>query len=55
MKTSDFILLLAIFREALCQSSSGKILSIGVGTFIIIIAIIFSVVWCFACRNSSKP
>jgi hypothetical protein len=30
-------------------------LGIGLGTLIIIIAVIFSIVWCLACRNSSKP
>jgi uncharacterized membrane protein len=31
------------------------VLGIGIGTLIIIIAVIFSIIWCLACRNSSKP
>ena len=30
-------------------------LGIGIGTLIIIIAVIFSIIWCLACRNSSRP
>ena len=37
------------------NSSSGRIAGIGVGTFLIILAIIFSIVWCLACRSSSRP
>lgn len=38
-----------------CQTTSGRVLGIGVGTFIIIIAIVFSVLWCLLCRSSSNP
>jgi hypothetical protein len=38
-----------------CQSTSGTAFGIGIGTFIIILAIIFSVVWCLACRSSQRP
>ncbi len=38
-----------------CQTSSARVLGVGVGTLIIIIAVIFSIVWCFACRSSSRP
>lgn len=29
--------------------------SIGVGTLIIIITIVFAIIWCLACRSSSRP
>jgi len=40
--------------QANCQSSS-RVGGIGVGTFIIILAILFSIVWCLVCRTSSRP
>lgn len=43
-----------LLQGILCQSSS-RVLGVGVGTLIIIIAIIFSIVWCLACRSSSRP
>lgn len=53
---SAFLLLLLFFQGVYSQStSSGRILGIGIGTFIIIIAVIFSIIWCLACRNSAKP
>lgn len=48
-----FVVLL-IF-QANCQNTSGRIFGIGIGTFIIIIAIVFSVIWCLACISSSNP
>jgi cadmium resistance protein CadD (predicted permease) len=45
-----------LFQTALSQTTtSARILGIGIGTLIIIIAVIFSIIWCLACRNSSKP
>jgi protein-S-isoprenylcysteine O-methyltransferase Ste14 len=35
--------------------TTTTIAGVGVGTFIIIIAILFSIVWCLACRSSSRP
>jgi Na+/phosphate symporter len=50
------MLLLALCAQGVeCQASSSRVLGVGVGTLIIIIAVIFSIVWCFACRNSSRP
>lgn len=46
--------LLLCLPEVYCQTS-GKIAGIGIGTFIIILAILFSIVWCLACRSSSRP
>lgn len=37
------------------SNSTGRIAGIGVGTFIIILAIVFSIVWCLACSSSSRP
>lgn len=37
------------------STSSGRVAGIGVGTFIIILAIVFSIVWCLACSSSSRP
>lgn len=48
------VLLLLLIEGIFCQSTS-KVLGVGVGTLIIIIAIIFSIIWCFACRSSSRP
>ncbi len=55
VSTRLLIITSLLLAGANCQNSSGRIFGIGVGTFIIIIAIIFSVVWCLACRSSSKP
>lgn len=51
------IALLAFLAQVVSAqtASSTRILGIGVGTFIIIIAVIFSIIWCLACRNSSRP
>jgi glucan phosphoethanolaminetransferase (alkaline phosphatase superfamily) len=56
-KNNNFTFLLASLLVYIvnCQTTSGRIGGIGVGTFIIIIAIAFSVVWCLACRSSSYP
>jgi hypothetical protein len=37
-----------------CQTT-GTVAGIGIGTFIIILAILFSIIWCLACRTSSRP
>ena len=50
-----FVLLLLLQSVSAQTATSTRILGIGVGTFIIIIAVIFSIIWCLACRNSSKP
>ncbi len=54
--------ILLLLQYALCQSSSSsssssssRVMGVGVGTLIIIIAIIFSIIWCLACRSSSRP
>jgi len=53
---NQFITISTLTTYALCQTTtSGKVIGIGIGTLIIIIAIIFSIVWCLACRSSSKP
>ena len=49
------LLALAQLANAQTSTSSGRIAGIGVGTFLIILAIIFSIVWCLACRSSSRP
>jgi heme/copper-type cytochrome/quinol oxidase subunit 4 len=53
----QLVLLLSLFFHlAYAQTTtSSRILGIGIGTLIIIIAVIFSIIWCLACRNSSKP
>lgn len=50
-----FFILSVYLQIVNCQSSSGRIGGIGIGTFIIILAIAFSVLWCLACRSSSYP
>lgn len=55
MKTVSLLLLLAVLQVGNAQNSSARVLGIGIGTLIIIIAVIFSIIWCLACRNSSKP
>lgn len=55
MKTHTLLLLLALLQGIACQTTSTRVLGVGVGTFIIIIAVIFSIIWCFACRSSSRP
>lgn len=52
--TSKATVLALLLQGILCQSSS-RVLGVGVGTLIIIIAIIFSIIWCLACRSSSRP
>jgi predicted transporter len=48
--------LILLAQSANAQTtSSTRILGIGIGTLIIIIAVIFAIVWCLACRNSSRP
>lgn len=57
LKILNPIALIAITNllvRAECQAS-GKVAGIGIGTFIIILAILFSIVWCLACRTSSRP
>ena len=49
------VLLLLLHSVSAQTTTSTRIFGIGLGTFIIIIAVIFSIVWCLACRNSSKP
>jgi hypothetical protein len=53
--SSYLLLSISIINVAECQTTSGRIAGIGIGTFIIILAIIFSIVWCLACRTSSRP
>ena len=56
MKKIALLLLLTLFTIVNAQgTTSSRILGIGVGTFIIIIAVVFSIIWCLACRNSSRP
>jgi hypothetical protein len=57
MKGAILALVLASSLEIIeCQSTtSARVLGVGVGTLIIIIAIIFSIIWCLACRSSSRP
>jgi len=51
-----FLPLALLIQTALSQTTtSARVLGIGVGTLIIIIAVVFSIIWCLACRNSSKP
>lgn len=52
---NKLLVLIWLFISVNCQSSAGMIFGIGVGTFIIIVAIVFSVVWCLLCRSSSNP
>lgn len=52
--TARATVLALMLQGILCQSSS-RVMGVGVGTLIIIIAIIFSIIWCLACRNSSRP
>lgn len=55
-KLNTLIIFFLFFHLAYSQTTtSTRILGIGIGTLIIIIAVIFSIVWCLACRNSSKP
>jgi hypothetical protein len=49
------LLLLLLLEGIACQSTSSRVMGVGVGTLIIIIAVIFSIIWCFACRSSSRP
>lgn len=53
--SSYLLLSISIINVVECQTTSGRIAGIGIGTFIIILAIIFSIVWCLACRTSSRP
>lgn len=56
MRNPCLWLLLGLVEIANCQTtSSGRVLGIGIGTLIIIIAVIFSIIWCLACRSSSRP
>jgi hypothetical protein len=54
-KAFDRIILLLLLVEGIFCQSTSRVLGVGVGTLIIIIAIIFSIIWCFACRSSSRP
>lgn len=49
-----FSLIISLINEVECQTSS-RVGGIGVGTFIIILAILFSITWCLVCRTSSRP
>lgn len=53
--TMKTFIMISLFLCINCQNSSGRIFGIGVGTFIIIIAVVFSVLWCLLCRSSSNP
>jgi hypothetical protein len=53
--SSYLLLSMSIINFVECQTTSGRIAGIGIGTFIIILAIIFSIVWCLACRTSNRP
>jgi hypothetical protein len=55
LQLHSLVTLLSLVSIASCQTTSGKIAGVGIGTFIIIIAIAFSLVWCLACRSSSYP
>lgn len=44
-----------LLNPASCQTASTLVLGVGIGTLIIIIAIVFAIVWCLACRSSSRP
>lgn len=55
MSATQTYLLLLLLQVIACQSSSSRIMGVGAGTLIIIIAVIFSIIWCFACRSSSRP
>jgi hypothetical protein len=50
-----FLILAFLLSHANCQNTTGKVFGIGIGTLIIIIAIVFSTVWCLICRSSSNP
>ncbi len=49
-----FSLIISLINEVECQTSS-RVGGIGIGTFIIILAILFSISWCLVCRTSSRP
>jgi len=55
--SNNYLLAFALMLQLVyCQSgASTRVLGIGIGTLIIIIAVIFSVIWCLACRSSSHP
>jgi hypothetical protein len=56
MPSKFALIITSLFAQTIfCQSSSGQILGIGIGTLIIIIAIVFSIIWCLVCRSSSRP
>ena len=57
MSISKLIITVLLLAQTVYSqtTTSTRIFGIGLGTFIIIIAVIFSIVWCLACRNSSKP
>ena len=55
MSRLPLVLILMLHSVSAQTTNSTRVLGIGLGTFIIIIAVIFSIVWCLACRNSSKP
>lgn len=48
-------LLIAVFVQTVNCQATGQVAGIGIGTFIIILAILFSIVWCLACRTSTRP
>lgn len=54
MSIKTLALAASILNLASAQTTT-TIAGVGVGTFIIIIALLFSIVWCLACRSSSRP
>ena len=56
MQNTDIVVIFTLAQTVLgATTSSTRVLGIGAGTFIIIISIIFSIIWCLACRSSSRP
>lgn len=54
LKITNVLIALSLIAEVECQTT-GTVAGIGIGTFIIILAILFSIIWCLACRTSSRP
>lgn len=51
---NNLFILLLLLPLCNCQTT-GQVAGIGIGTFIIILSILFSIVWCLACRTSTRP
>lgn len=49
-----FLVLSTLLQHVDCQAT-GQVAGIGIGTFIIILSILFSIIWCLACRTSTRP